>query len=575
MSMKLLLESFREYTQELLTEKKMDQVEKRFQSERFLKAVNKFNEINEKAFYSFAGAQHFKKYEPKSPQEIQETLTKKIPVDIAEKDKAEALDWMILSFIKTKDIDFHLKTIEKFYQIKSVKPQFLSKNDIYSIADSIELHEIVEEATPSWDAYNLSKESREAEKGMNLIYENDDWKVFIPENKGAAHRLGAGSEWCTAAIGLTFYEQYHKQDDPLIDFISKKKTFKKWIKEYNKETKKEEWVEKTFPIKYQFHYGSNQFMDRDDQDMTRTALWYELNDIVSKMENPRLSDDIKEKAGQYSSGFEKLPGGWKIKGYASVSYFDKEDNLHREDGPAFIEFADDEKNVLSEQWYFHGKKERKDDGPAETKYYLNGKPMRQKWFTNGWLGRKDDKPTIISYNESGKIIEEEWFDSDGIRNRKDGKPALIRADGTKIWYYNGEKHRFDGPAWEFPHGNAYFWMGNPVSKEKYEKHLDAYKHIPFEESLQRIIKEELMKILVKERKLGKPSSETNLGDWFKRKGAPGKKGGWVDCNTCRDGKCKPCGRQSGEKRSKYPRCRPTPSQCKGYKRRGDNLQKEE
>ena len=77
-----------------------------------------------------------------------------------------------------------------------------------------------------------------------------------------------------------------------------------------------------------------------------------------------------------------------------------------------------------------------------------------------------------------------------------------------------------------------------------------------------------------ERKLGKPSSETSLRDWFKRKGAPGKGGGWVDCNTCRDGKCKPCGRQEGEKRSKYPRCRPTPAQCKGYKRRGDNLQKE-
>lgn len=81
--------------------------------------------------------------------------------------------------------------------------------------------------------------------------------------------------------------------------------------------------------------------------------------------------------------------------------------------------------------------------------------------------------------------------------------------------------------------------------------------------------------LEEKRKLGKPSSETNLGDWFKRKGAPGKRGGWVDCNTCRDGKCKPCGRQEGEKRSKYPRCRPTPAQCKGYKRRGDNLQKEE
>ena len=71
----------------------------------------------------------------------------------------------------------------------------------------------------------------------------------------------------------------------------------------------------------------------------------------------------------------------------------------------------------------------------------------------------------------------------------------------------------------------------------------------------------------KKRKLTKkPSSESNLGDWFKRKGAPGKKGGWVDCNTCRDGKCKPCGRSSGEERSKKPRCRPTPSACKGYRK---------
>ena len=70
----------------------------------------------------------------------------------------------------------------------------------------------------------------------------------------------------------------------------------------------------------------------------------------------------------------------------------------------------------------------------------------------------------------------------------------------------------------------------------------------------------------KKRKLTKkPSSEKNLGDWFKRKGAPGKKGGWVDCNTCRDGKCKACGRSGGETRSKKPRCRPTPSACKGFK----------
>ena len=56
--------------------------------------------------------------------------------------------------------------------------------------------------------------------------------------------------------------------------------------------------------------------------------------------------------------------------------------------------------------------------------------------------------------------------------------------------------------------------------------------------------------------------DESLHKWFKRKGTPGKEGGWVDCNTCRDGKCKPCGRKKGEKRAKYPSCRPTPAQCK-------------
>lgn len=73
----------------------------------------------------------------------------------------------------------------------------------------------------------------------------------------------------------------------------------------------------------------------------------------------------------------------------------------------------------------------------------------------------------------------------------------------------------------------------------------------------------------KKKKAGTESGkESSLRDWFKRKGAPGKKGGWVDCNTCRKDKktgrtkCKPCGRQKGEKRAKYPSCRPTPGACK-------------
>ena len=65
----------------------------------------------------------------------------------------------------------------------------------------------------------------------------------------------------------------------------------------------------------------------------------------------------------------------------------------------------------------------------------------------------------------------------------------------------------------------------------------------------------------------KPGSESSLRDWFKRKGAKGSTGGWVDCNAP-DGKggYKPCGRKEGEKRKKYPACRPTPGACKKYKK---------
>ena len=85
-----------------------------------------------------------------------------------------------------------------------------------------------------------------------------------------------------------------------------------------------------------------------------------------------------------------------------------------------------------------------------------------------------------------------------------------------------------------------------------------------------IIKEEIAAVLdekkkrKKRKKAGSESSkESSLRDWFGRKGEKGKKKGWVDCNAP-DGKggYKSCGRSKGEKRSKYPACRPTPAACK-------------
>jgi len=80
-----------------------------------------------------------------------------------------------------------------------------------------------------------------------------------------------------------------------------------------------------------------------------------------------------------------------------------------------------------------------------------------------------------------------------------------------------------------------------------------------------IVMQELQSVMdEKKKKAGTESSkESSLSDWFGRKGAKGKKGGWVDCNAPDgDGGYKACGREKGEKRSKYPACRPTPGACK-------------
>ena len=112
-----------------------------------------------------------------------------------------------------------------------------------------------------------------------------------------------------------------------------------------------------------------------------------------------------------------------------------------------------------------------------------------------------------------------------------------------------------------------------IAKRKYDAFPSAYASGAIVKCRQgkiwKDLKEEDIPLEEKKKKAGTESSkESSLRDWFKRKGAPGKSGGWVDCNTCRKDKktgrtkCKPCGRQEGEKRAKYPACRPTPGACK-------------
>ena len=97
-----------------------------------------------------------------------------------------------------------------------------------------------------------------------------------------------------------------------------------------------------------------------------------------------------------------------------------------------------------------------------------------------------------------------------------------------------------------------------IADRKYDK-PSAYKS----GAIVRCRKGNIWKDLKEEFKNLTEAQKETLRTWFKRSGPKGKERGWVDCNAP-DGKggYKACGRKEGEKRAKYPSCRPTASQCK-------------
>ena len=87
-----------------------------------------------------------------------------------------------------------------------------------------------------------ARRNSDMEKEADKVYEDDKWIVWIPRTYAASCKLGQGTEWCTASTENDFeYNKYVKKG-PLYIIINKKNPQEK----------------------YQFHFQTKQFMNRDD-----------------------------------------------------------------------------------------------------------------------------------------------------------------------------------------------------------------------------------------------------------------------------------------------------------------------
>ena len=350
---KLIIE--RRQSKNLLNEVKLEDVKQRFQSKKFKKA---FSDKSESA---------------------SKKLLDQVPNDIEEKYKGALLNWLISWAIKNRNVNIpgnFKASAEIFFQIKEQNLQrLLSKKSIAQIASPEELISIVAQAKPEYDKHIADKiENSRKGEGQNLIYQTDKWEVYVPETKGASCALGKGTEWCTAAPGLDYYEDTHSKEHPLIIFINKQNPDEK----------------------YQFHYKTNQFMDKNDKKVKPKLIFFKLNEIVKSLSDKLPKETIKS-ANLYK--IEKLPNGeyaQTIEKANGDKYWYQNGKLHRENGPA-VEKANGDKH-----WFLNANRHR-EDGPAIE--YADGE---KQW----WLNNK--------------------------QHREDG-PAVIRANGNKSWWLNDKR----------------------------------------------------------------------------------------------------------------------------------------
>lgn len=191
-------------------------------------------------------------------------------------------------------------------EVRQMKDRFIE--DLYKVTEDLKKFDrfkgrLPEEArdinklTPS-QLYNYVKDfdltiatttkserkSAKVHPGSELLYDGPNWRVVKIEDKGALGKEAAcfyggqnkETRWCTSAPGLKYFES-HIKDGPLYVV-------------YNPNDPNVR-PETGLPVeRYQFHFPSNQFMDKDDQKI----------DLVQYLNGP-----MKELKGVFKSEFAK------------------------------------------------------------------------------------------------------------------------------------------------------------------------------------------------------------------------------------------------------------------------------
>tara|TARA_A100001515_G_scaffold32192_1_gene25178 strand:- start:91535 stop:94843 length:3309 start_codon:yes stop_codon:yes gene_type:complete len=177
---------------------------------------------------------------------------------IVSTEASHVLDTALLD-IDASDMTNYLFSVNRSLEMFFQYSDFMGTKDLNRIQSPDQLLDITDKAWPDIKAYQEKQKFLDAAEGTEVFRDDDEWYIAAIHNKGAACELGKGTEWCTAAPGLDYFAQYYKPGDPLFVFVPKDDP----------------------ENKFQFHYGTEQFMDRRDYEIPDEKI-VQLHQLLSK-----------------------------------------------------------------------------------------------------------------------------------------------------------------------------------------------------------------------------------------------------------------------------------------------------
>ena len=217
------------------------------------------------------------------------------PKELGKIKAGKYVKWLINNYLKPKT---ERQPGDAGYEkeVKAVKDTFME--DLYKVTDDLKKFERfkgklqsdlrdINKLTPDslYDAvkdFDLTlasttkaeRKSAEVHPGGKLVFDGDNWRVVEIKDKGAVGKEAAcfyggnnqETRWCTSAPGASWFDRYIK-DGPLYVVYNPNDT----------DIAPATGLPKT---RYQFHFPSNQFMDKDDRQQDLVAL---LNGPMSEL----------------------------------------------------------------------------------------------------------------------------------------------------------------------------------------------------------------------------------------------------------------------------------------------------